>query len=368
MPDTEMVPLSAAWSSGFLAVDSHTTYQEILGFGGAFTEAAAVNWRKMSPRDQARTMHLYFADPSEGGHGYTTGRVPIGSSDFSPASYNFNNVSGDSSMRYFDHSVAHDEASGMLPMILAAQAKVRARGHSLNIMASPWSPPAWMKLPVEGRRSMLGSALPVGLDPTYQPAWAKYLSDFVHAYRSRGVNLWGLTIQNEPENNGRWESCVFTPEYTATFVRDHLGPLLRVEHPEMKILGFDHNKDHVLDWAQVLYKDPEARKYFDGVAFHWYGGLNQQNLQDTHDLAPDKFILASEACNCGGVAFSDDAKTWWSRAEKLAIDMLVDLRFWAIGWTDWNLVVDTAGGPNHVITCAMQTSLATQIRLSGRIH
>jgi len=346
MPDTTMETFATP-ASGALIIDANTKYQEYLGFGGAFTEASAVNWRGMSEEKQAEILHLYFADPSEGGNGYTLGRVPMGSSDFSPQSYNFDNVSGDTNLDNFDMS--HDEESGMLPMIRAAQDLVKARGHKLNLFASPWSPPAWMKLPnhEDGSRTMTGSAQPVGLDPNFQRPWAKYFSKFIEAYRSSGVDLWGVTVQNEPEFAAAWEACVYTPEYQASFIRDHLGPVLHAEQPGVKIIGYDHNKDHVVKWAETIYGDAEAKKYVDGLGVHWYGGLNTQNLQATNDIAPEKFILASEACNCGGVVFRTDPKNWWSRAEDLALDIIEDLRFWSVGWTDWNLVLDTAGGPNH---------------------
>lgn len=345
MPDMSM-ETSAPPTSGSLVINADTKYQEYLGFGGAFTEASAVNWRGMSEEQKAEILHLYFADPSEGGNGYTLGRIPMGSSDFSPESYNFDNVSGDTNLDNFDMS--HDEESGMLPMIRAAQDLVEGRGHKLNLFASPWSPPAWMKLPqADGRQTMTGSATPVGLDPNFQRPWAKYFSKFIEAYRSHGVDLWGVTVQNEPEFAAQWEACVYTPESQTAFIRDHLGPVLHAEQPGVKIIGYDHNKDHVVKWAEAIYGDAEAKQYVDGIGVHWYGGLNTQNLQATQEIAPEKFILASEACNCGGVVFRTDPKNWWSRAEDLALDILEDLRFWSVGWTDWNLVLGTDGGPNH---------------------
>lgn len=333
-------------TSGALVINSAIQYQEYLGFGGAFTEASAVNWRTMSDKEQKEILHLYFADPSEGGNGYTLGRVPMGSTDFSPQSYNFDNVSGDTNLENFN--IWHDEESGMLPMIRAAQDLVEGRGHKLNLFASPWSPPAWMKLPKkDGSQTMTGSATPVGLDPQFQRPWAKYFSKFIEAYRGRGVDLWGVTVQNEPEFAAPWEACAYTPEFQAAFIRDHLGPVLHEEQPGVKIIGYDHNKDHVVKWAEAIYGDEAAKKYVDGLGVHWYGGLNTQNLQATQEMAPEKFILASEACNCGGVVYRTDPKNWWSRAEDLALDILEDFRFYSVGWTDWNLVLGTDGGPNH---------------------
>jgi glucosylceramidase len=127
-----------------------------------------------------------------------------------------------------------------------------------------------------------------------------------------------------------------------------LGPVLHKDHPGLKIIGYDHNKDHVVTWAKALYNDSETKSYFDGIGVHWYGGLNQRNLNATHYIAPDKFILATEACNCGGVVFKNQSYEWWTRAEKLAIDILEDILWWSSGWTDWNLLLDTKGGPNHL--------------------
>lgn len=348
MPTVTMVKSDPPKSQS-LQIDRTKKFQQMLGFGGAFTEAAADNWMKLSKADQEKVIQLYFADPKDNGHGYTVGRVPMGSCDFTLASYNFDNVSGDVDMTHFDTTVKHDETSGMLPMIRAAQELVHKRNLSLKVFASPWSPPAWMKNPVDGKQSMTGSAKPLGLNAQYQAAWAKYFSKFITAYKGRGVDLWGVTVQNEPEFAAAWEACVYTPEFEATFVRDHLGPLLNKDHPGLKIIGFDHNKDHVVEWAQALYKDPDTAKFFDGLGVHWYGGLNTQHLDAAHNIAPDKFILATEACNCGSVAFQkDDAQEWWARAEKLAIDILEDIKWWSVGWVDWNLVLDTTGGPNHL--------------------
>ena len=358
-------PMPSKPAEKSLVVDWTKTYQEIVGFGGAFTEASAVNFKALSKHDQQKVMSLYFDDPSKDSLGYTLGRVPINSCDFSPASYNFDNVTGDDALAHFDDSVKHDVDAGMIPMILDAQARVAKRGYELKMFASPWSPPAWMKLPVEGAtpaRSMLTSATPNGLDPKHSRAWANYFSRFISAYRKQGIDLWGVTVQNEPEAAVGWEACLWTPQFMMEFVRDHLGPVLRKEQPKVKIIGFDHNKDHVHIWADAAYSDPKAREYFDGMGVHWYGGLNTHNLENTHNLAPDKFILATEACNCGGVvyktgAFANGVYTpggatslaeWWYRAESIALDILEDLKFWSVGWTDWNLLLSTSGGPNHL--------------------
>lgn len=160
-----MHPLSElAADAHTLEVDATSTYQEIVGFGGAFTEAAAINWRSLSDADQQEVIRLYFAGPEDGGHGYTLGRVPMNSNDFTMGSYSFDDVPDDTALDFFDDSVAHDVNVGIIPMIQVAQAAVRARGAKLNILASPWSPPAWMKWPAGdwNQQSMLLSRAPNG--------------------------------------------------------------------------------------------------------------------------------------------------------------------------------------------------------------
>ena len=355
MPPIELVPMDAPpQDEGVLRIDRSVKYQSLNGFGGAFTEASALNWRSLPAAQQAEVIKAYFASADDGGLGYTLGRVPMGSCDFGPGdylrSYSFANVSGDVDLKHFDNSVSQDVQNGIIPMILAAQKAIASGGGgNLTLFASPWSPPGWMKLPVEGVRSMLRTAKPNGLDPQYQRAYATYFSRFISGYAAHGISMWGVTVQNEAEAaDVGWEKCVYTPEFMARFVKNHLRPVLDKDHPGTKIIGFDHNKDHVLLWAKGLYADPEARAAFDGIGVHWYGGLNTANLDSTHETAPDKFILATEACNCPGVIYEKDAAEWWQRAEHLGMDILQDLLHWCTGWVDWNLILDITGGPNHL--------------------
>jgi len=339
MAHLSMGSLDGAGEKG-VVVDRGTRHQTFEGFGGAFTAAAAINWRSLTPADQAELIHLYFDAPDAGGLGYTMGRVPINSCDFTPASYNFDDTDGDVGLQHFDANVTRDVENGMVPMIQAAQAAVRRRGLELKLLASPWSPPAWMKLPVHGvagdpgtgLRSMTLSANPNGLDPAMQRPWASYFSRWISAYRAHGIRIWGVTVQNEPEATAGWEAMLWTAQFMADFVREHLGPVLAADHPHVSIWGFDHNKDHVADWARVLYADPGAAKYLAGVGVHWYGGLQTDKLQEAHEIAPEKRILATEACNCvGNVVYSSPSiAAWWTRAERLAIDILEDLRFWTV--------------------------------------
>ncbi|KAJ1438750.1 O-glycosyl hydrolase family 30-domain-containing protein [Ochromonadaceae sp. CCMP2298] len=333
-----------------VTVKSSVRFQTVLGFGGAFTEATALNFYKLPSSVQKRWLQMYFGAD---GIGLTLGRVHMGSCDFSPKSYNFDNIDGDYDLIYFDSEVTHDNAY-MLPLLREAMA---TSARPLRIMASPWSPPPWMKNPQTAKdgstfTSMTGSAYPNGLkdDPRTKLAWARYISKFLHAYRMKGVPIWSVTPQNEPEFPAPWDACAYTAQYEKDFIEHYLGPILRSEHPEVRLLGFDHNKDHLLNWTKALI-DGQAAKFVDGMAFHWYsavgrtedGTMGYDVVNASHHYAPHALLVGSEACSCPGVELGN-----WMRAERVGHDVMYDLLNHAHGWIDWNLLVDHKGGPNHL--------------------
>eukprot|EP00698_Gefionella_okellyi_P012326 TRINITY_DN3314_c0_g1_i2.p1 TRINITY_DN3314_c0_g1~~TRINITY_DN3314_c0_g1_i2.p1 ORF type:complete len:324 (-),score=66.78 TRINITY_DN3314_c0_g1_i2:17-988(-) len=210
----------------------------------------------------------------------------------------------------------------------------------IRIFGTPWSPPGWMK----GNGQMDGSSTPGLLNSSsIQDAWARYLVKAIDGFAQRDIKLWGLTVQNEAEFAAPWEACVYDPAQEAAFVRDHLGPRLRASYPDLQLMIYDHNKDHIVNWVKGVFSDPEAAQYVAGTAFHWYSGSQFENVVEAHELYPDKFVLATEACNCPGVLLDD-----WTRGENYGYDIIGDLQSWSIGWTDWNILLNQQGGPNHV--------------------
>ncbi|TMW62180.1 hypothetical protein Poli38472_009673 [Pythium oligandrum] len=335
-------------AASVITVDDSKKFQEIFGFGGAFTEASALQFEKLSKEKQEEVLKLYF--DKEEGSGYEFGRVPMGSCDFSVSSYSFAEVANDTELTHFDTEVTHDTKI-LIPFIKRALEK----NPKLKLFLAPWSPPAWMKQgdPAHGYEpSMLGSAAPNGLNPDYRAAWALYFSKYITAYKNQGIPFWGLTPQNEPEFAAPWEACLYKASYQADFVGEFLGPVIRRDHPDVKIMIFDHNRASVLHWAQTIYNHPKAKDYVDGMAFHWYdderymdGVEFHERLNDTHYVDENRFMLATESCNCPGVAKGDDA---WFRAQRYAHDILTDFNNWVVGWVDWNLILDHTGGPNHL--------------------
>ena len=312
-----------------LHVDTSRRFQTLEGFGGAFTEAAASVWQRLSPPQQQAFLRDCF-DPLRG-HGYTLCRVHINSCDFSLGHYAHADAPGDTALQHF--SIARDRQH-LLPMIQAAQ---RVAGRPLKLLASPWSPPAWMK----SNRQMADGG---HLLPQYQTAWAQCFVRFIQAYADEGVPIWGVTVQNEPEARQRWDSCLYTAEEERDFVRDHLGPALHgAGLGHVRIVVWDHNRDAMVERASTILGDPAAARYVWGTVFHWYLEDHFHHVQLVHDAWPDKGLLFTEGCQEGGPHHGS-----WALGERYARSMVNDLSRWTAGWIDWNLLLDEHGGPNHV--------------------
>ena len=329
---TEKDPLTfQAEISGLpsILVDSRHRFQTIEGFGGSFTEAAADTFYKMSPEVRAEILRAYF--DLQNGNGYSLCRTHINSCDFSLGNYAYTETPGDVELRHF--SIERDRRQ-LIPMIKEA---ARVAGQQLKLLASPWSPPAWMK--TNGQMNQGGK-----LKPEYREAWAHYYVRYVEEYKKEGLPIWGLSVQNEPQAVQTWDSCIYTGEEERDFVRDHLGPTLEKAGllGRVKLLIWDHNRDLLYERAKAVYDDPRAARYVWGAAFHWYVGDNFENVQLTHDAYPDKQLLFSEGCVEGGPHYDG-----WEVGERYGHSMLQDVNHWSTGWVDWNLLLDQRGGPNH---------------------
>ena len=310
-------------------VNRAVAFQTHLGFGGAFTEAAAVTLEKLGPANRELLLEAYF-DP-ENGLGYTLCRTHINSCDFSLGNYANVEKAGDTALDSFS---LEREKKSLLPMIHAAAALTQ---NGLLLFASPWSPPAWMK--TNGEMNHGGR-----LKPEYRAAWAEYFVRYIREMEKEGIPIWGITVQNEPAAVQKWDSCIYSAEEESDFVRDHLGPALeRAGFGRVKIIIWDHNRDLLVHRASVAYNDPEAAKFIWGAGFHWYGPDKFDNVRLLHDAWPDKHLLFTEGCQEGGPHTGE-----WALGERYARSIIKDLNRWTDGWVDWNLLLDETGGPNHV--------------------
>jgi glucosylceramidase len=312
-------------------IDPRKTFQTMEGFGGALTDSSAEVWAKLPAATQQEVLTAYFDE--EKGLGYSFCRTNIHSCDFSSDSYTYDDVAGDTELKNF--SIDHDRKY-RLPFIKAALARTKT---PFSLLASPWSPPAWMKTN--------GNMLRGGrLKPEFAEAWASYYGKFVHAYEAEGVKIWGLSVQNEPMAVQSWESCIFTGEEERDFVRDHLGPALaRDGLSGLKLMVWDHNRGLLYARAKVVYDDPEASKYVWGTCFHWYVGDHFDQVRQVAEAWPDKGLVFSEGCP---ELYNAKRVNEWLWGERYGLSMLMDLSNGTSAWTDWNVLLDERGGPNHV--------------------
>jgi glucosylceramidase len=315
--------------------DPGRQFQTFLGIGGALTDASAETFAKMPEKMQDEFLQDYY--DTDRGIGYTLARTNINSCDFSSDSYTYVEE-GDKDLKTFN--ISHD-LKYKIPFIRRA---IEAAGGKLTLFATPWSPPAFMKT----NKDMLHGGK---LNPEYDEAWAEYYTKFIKAYGKEGIPVWGISIQNEPMATQIWESCIYTADDERDFLKNYLGPVMEKEGlGDKKIIVWDHNRDLMYQRAKVIFDDPEASKYAWGLGFHWYedwsGGQEMfENVGLVHDAYPDKNLLFTEGC---AESFNPERYDFWGLGEKYAISMIHDFNNGAVGWTDWNVLLDEQGGPNHV--------------------
>ena len=316
-------------------VDPGKTFQTFLGIGGAMTDASAETFYKMPMDKQKELMKAYFN--KETGIGYTLARTNINSCDFSSDSYTYVEE-GDSALNTFD--IAHDRKY-KIPFIKQA---IEAAGGKLFLYASPWSPPAFMKT---NNNVLQGGKLKSG----YYQSWANYYTKFIREYEKDGIPIWGITIQNEPMATQKWESCVYTGEEERDFLKNNLGPTMeKAGYGNKKIIGWDHNRDLIYQRASTLLNDPEAAKYLWGIGYHWYeswsGGTEMfSNVAMVHEAFPKINLIFTEGC---AERFDMANIHEWRLGEKYGTSMIQDFNAGTVAWTDWNILLDETGGPNHV--------------------
>ena len=302
---------------------SDITYQEIIGFGGAFTEACGFSYSKLNSQKQEDIINDYF---SSNGLNYSMGRLPIGSSDFSLNSYSYSKKSDLS-----DFNIDRDKEY-ILPFLKSVFNK-----RQLKLLASPWSPPKFMKT---NKMLILGGRL---LNK-YKQTWADYLVKYIQSYKDENIHIDYITVQNEPNAAQIWESCLYSPEEETNFATNYLYYNFVKNNIDTKILVWDHNKEKIFKRALSELNTSESKQAISGIAFHWYTGDHFENIQLVHDAFPDKLLFHTEGCT-GYSKFNKNDEV--QNGEIYAHDILGDLNAGINAFLDWNLILDYNGGPNH---------------------
>ncbi|WKY03690.1 hypothetical protein Q1695_005001 [Nippostrongylus brasiliensis] len=324
-------------------VDTRKTFQTIIGFGGAITDSVGYNMNALNERTRYNLLLSYFG---KNGLEYNLVRVPIASTDFSTREYSYDDVEGDLEMKNF--ALTEEDLRYKIPYITAA---VKLTRGAVRLFASPWSAPGWMK--TNGRMKGGGSLKGEG-EEDYK-SYARYLVKFFEEYAKKGVQFWGMTIQNEPSSGALpsygWQTMFFTSTMQRDFMKVTLGPMLKGNDvtKNLKVMGLDDNRLFLPGWADKIFNDVEAAQYVDGIGVHWY--LNfltpPSVLATTHKRHPTKFILATEACTGSAVVHGPILGDWY-RGEEYAADIITNLNNFVAGWTDWNMCLDLKGGPTWV--------------------
>ncbi|GMR50817.1 hypothetical protein PMAYCL1PPCAC_21012, partial [Pristionchus mayeri] len=342
--DREVVKQKPQPEGVVIELDPSTVYQGILGFGGAFTDSAGMNIRSLPKEVQDTLLQQYFGPT---GTEYTIGRVPIASTDFSLGQYSYDNVEGDFTLEHF--ALHEEDFNYKIPYIKQAIELQKPTG-GLRLFASPWAPPGWMKTngQMAGGGELLGE-----VDGPYYVTWANYFVKFFEAYLTEGISFWAVTPQNEPTTGADpdygWQTLFFDAQGETDFIKNHLGPALKSSDAskDIMIIGMDDQRFMLPGWADVMFSDPVVSSYVAGTGVHWYEDqiFPSSSLTSTHERHPDKFLIATEACNGWLKAQGKGVRLgYFFRAERYALSIISDFNNWVAGWTDWNLALDTTGG------------------------
>lgn len=359
-----------------LTVQPQIKFQTYYGFGASFTESSAWNLATLPTEDRLAVMTQLFS-PTEGA-GFSLTRTHINSSDYANGHYSYvedqdedlSSFSINEDLKGFSGD-ENDQVSGiplatpnydLIPMIQEAQ---NIPGANFKIIASPWSPPSWMKTK-ETAKMTNGY-----LQPKYHRLWAEYLSKYITAYAEQNIPIWAITPQNEPlhAHDARWDSNGFTAEQGRDFLRDYLGPQLVKDghlnlenlNEGLKVLIYDHNKSALNAYVTTTYLDKEATKYAWGTALHWYASssLEANNWYaeeiDQHlQRWPDKKLIHTESSI--DIDAQDPIGQYWREStdyagrfvpfDTYAYDILTDVNHGVQGYVEWCMILSHEGKPN----------------------
>jgi len=299
------------------------------GFGGAITDSAAYVYSLMNKHQRETLMKTYFS-PQKMNYGLV--RIPMDSCDFSLETYEAMSDPEDRLLKSFSFVRTKKY---ILPMLNDAQ---KAAGRPLELMLSPWSPPAFMK--TNGQRTHGGS-----LKLEYRELWAEYLCRYILEFRERGYKVRRISLQNEPRAAQAWDSCVFTAQEQKDFLVEHMAPAMKRHGLEdVEVFLWDHNKERVYEWMRDIL-DQQTSPLVAGAAFHWYSGDHFESLELARRAFPDKKLILSESCiEFKKFRHDDDVQN----ALRLSHEIIGDLNHGMTAFYDWNLLLNEKGGPNYV--------------------
>ncbi|KAM3959510.1 lysosomal acid glucosylceramidase-like isoform 1-T2 [Aphomia sociella] len=326
-----------------LVLNPSKQYQTIEGFGAAVTDSAGINW--LSLKDEKLKEHLINSYFGSKGIEYNMIRLPIGGTDFSTRPYTYQDFpENDTELSHF--RLAYEDYNYKIPMIKASMNVATA---PIQIVGSCWSPPVWMKY----HYNFTGTSR---LRSTYTQTYADYHLKFLESYAKENITVWALTTTNEPLSGimslGSINRLGWTTKGMGQWIANNLGPTIRnSKFKNVKILACDDQRFTLPIWYNVVIQEtPEADKYIDGLAVHFYFDelVPPEIFSKSVEDHPEKFILNTEAST--GVSDKENPVLLgsWDRAQQYIKDIIQDLNYNLVAWMEWNLCLNEKGGPTYV--------------------
>ncbi len=327
----------ASRERGLINIYDEVCYQTLIGFGGAFTESSAYNYSLLTDEQKKLFMEAHFGAD---GLAYNFGRTHIASCDFSLSIYS-HVAEGDRDLSTF--SLDRDREY-IIPFLKDAQ---RYAKEPIMLFASPWSPPGYMKdneSPIEGGC----------LKEEYKALWAKYYCRYIQEMEKEGIEIFAISVQNEPKAKQPWESCGYDARQEAAFIEQYLAPALDENGlSHIKIIIWDHNKERVYERARDTLSSPAVNRRVWAVGHHWYSGDHFEGLRLVHEQF-GKTLISSEIC----AVIDEDVNTV---AERYGIELCEDFNNFTAAFCDWNMLLNETGGPYH------NRNRAPKVTADGRI-
>ncbi len=259
--------LYSDFSGAKITVHPEQSFQSIDGFGFTLTGGSAQLIQQLEPTKRAALLEELF-----GKNGISVLRIGVGATDLDANVFSY-----EDKPKKFSLEPSKADLIPVLQQIIAINPAIK-------LMATPWSPPTWMK---DNGESKGGSLL-----EKYYITYANYLATYIEKMANEGITIWALTPQNEPLHPGNNPSMLMTSEMQANFIKTALGPAFKKRKITTKIIVYDHNCDHP-EYAIDLLNDADAKQYVSGSAFHLYNG-DISALSKVKAAHPDKDLYFTE--------------------------------------------------------------------------
>jgi glucosylceramidase len=324
-------------------VDSTQQFQSMDGFGYTLTGGSAYVINRMSATDKSNLLKEFFSN-QENAIGVNYLRLSIGASDLSASVFTYDDMPAGQTDVNLDQFSLNPDKADLIPLLK----EIVAINPAIKFLATPWSPPVWMK--------DNGSSIGGSLKPEYYSVYAKYFVKYIQQMKAEGITIDAITPQNEPLHPGNNPSLSMSAAQQADFIKNHLGPAFQAASIATKIIVYDHNCDRP-DYPLAILDDAAAKPFVNGSAFHLYAG-NITALTQVHNAHPDKHVYFTEQYTASNGSFDGDLK--WH----LKNVIVGATRNWSKNALEWNLANDASFGPHTQGGC---TTCKGALTISGSV-